>query len=112
MEVAKRQDCRTAGNTQRVQRLDRRQRVSSGGRDIRSGDLPVDAQATVDIPRDQRPVVLPGDLTHFQEGVVVLVALNPDARECGADIFLEALAERHGSTPRCVYRLKEPWLGK
>ena len=42
------------------------------------GGLPVEAQAPVDVPGGQRPVVLPAELGDLVDGLVVLVALDPD----------------------------------
>ena len=69
----------------------------AGGTEAASALLAVQAQAPVDIPGGQRPVVLAAKLGDLVDGLVVLVALDPDPAEGGTDVLRQALGERHRS---------------
>ena len=71
--------------------------AAAGG--SRLGVWPFEAQTPIDVPGGQRPAVAAAKLGDLVDGLVVLVGLDPDAREGGTDVLRQALAERHGLTP-------------
>ncbi len=98
MEVLQHQDGRAIGRGRIGQHADRRQRISRRG--IAAFRLATVLQTAIDIPRQQAPVFISAQLGDFDQSIAMLVALDPDAGETGADVLRQTLGERHKRSPK------------
>jgi hypothetical protein len=90
------QDAGAVGGCQAAEGADRGQGV---GGPLDRGGAAVEDQAAVDVPGGAGPVPGAAEPADLQQGVVVLVRLDPHAREAGADVLDQPLGERHGLAP-------------
>ncbi len=70
--------------------LDRRDGITRG-----LDRLPANLKAAVDVPDSQGPFMLGAQTADLGQSVLVLVRLDPQAGECGSDVFVEGRGEFH-----------------
>ena len=96
MEVHQHQQRRSIRRRNRGQRPDRRQRIVRAS--VHRTLLAKQGQSLLGIPGSQSPRLRPAELGNLRQGIVMLVAFDPKAREARAHEFRQALSERH----RCL----------